>query len=176
MLRVVKKAFLDCGQDVVCGKMQTEVCQLIFEIWEEGSSHFVQMLISGIGVSMWKANNGKQSIQIHANLCNATEIAFRSSRSNSKFLGNARTQRSREVKLWHCICPAWVLAIWRYCMNYEYMETDVGTKFMAAAIAFLWTRMEILWTCFLLATYGIWGKYWFTLEKNENFLLLMFTF
>jgi hypothetical protein len=29
---------------------------------------------------------------------------------------------------------------------------------------------------FLLATYGIWGKYWFRDEKNENFLLLIFTF
>jgi hypothetical protein len=30
--------------------------------------------------------------------------------------------------------------------------------------------------CFLLATYGIWGKYWFRVEKNEIFLLLIFTF
>jgi hypothetical protein len=29
---------------------------------------------------------------------------------------------------------------------------------------------------FLLATYGIWGKYWFSVEKNEIFLLLTFTF
>jgi hypothetical protein len=28
--------------------------------------------------------------------------------------------------------------------------------------------------CFLLATYGIWVKDWFSVEKNENFLLLIF--
>jgi hypothetical protein len=37
--------------------------------------------------------------------------------------------------------------------------------------------LVLVWRCsFLLATYGIWGKYWFRVEKNENFLLLIFTF
>jgi hypothetical protein len=39
-----------------------------------------------------------------------------------------------------------------------------------------WSRtFQLLFKIFLLATYGIWGKYWFSDGKNENFLFLLFS-
>jgi hypothetical protein len=50
-------------------------------------------------------------------------------------------------------------------------------KFLSMAAAAARDRRNFFY-CFLLATYGIWGrgKYWFRDGKNEKKLLLIFTF
>jgi hypothetical protein len=55
----------------------------------------------------------------------------------------------------------------KYCENRVF---KINKKFERRLI------LTYIFFHFLLATYGIWGKFWFRIEKNEKKLLLIFTF
>jgi hypothetical protein len=88
------------------------------------------------------------------------------------------------MKMWsknECMC---MILYFRHFCNPTTHSTRGDRKsaihrplnFLSLSLFFLTNEQIVENPTFLLATYGIWGKYWFRVEKSEKFLLLIFTF
>jgi hypothetical protein len=65
---------------------------------------------------------------------------------------------------------------WPQFSYFSKLQNFVGLMSARNIYLIQWLPLDVIQKLVLLATYGIWGKYWFRVLKNENFLLLIFTF